>query len=309
MAGALPVAPTPAARGLWVSVGVLAALAIVQWLLYGDRHAGVPAAAVPPLEAVFFAVGHGDATLVRSGGEALLVDGGGVEAGPILLRLLAQWGVRSLAAIVVTEPDPDHAGALPAVLARLPVGWLGGSPRALLQAEPLAVLEAAARHGVPYRVLWAGSSWSLGSARVDILYPPEPADGATAAGTLVVRVQAGLVRLLLPGDLDAAEEQVLLRLHPELEADVLRVPGQGRQGYASRHFLGRLRPRVAVIGVGRYNEEGLPHPDVLSRLAGSGAAVFRTDVAGTVTIRTPDGRSLVVVPERGSPRRFSARGP
>ncbi|MBI3007094.1 MAG: MBL fold metallo-hydrolase, partial [candidate division NC10 bacterium] len=59
--------------------------------------------------------------------------------------------------------------------------------------------------------------------------------------------------------------------------------------------LDALRPAVAVIQVGFANRFGHPHPDVLARLQGVGARVFRTDRHGAVRLLL-DGGSLAVVP-------------
>jgi competence protein ComEC len=54
-----------------------------------------------------------------------------------------------------------------------------------------------------------------------------------------------------------------------------------------------VRPRVAVISVGAGNSYGHPNAEVLHALARAGAAVLRTDLEGTIVIRT-DGRQLEI---------------
>ena len=58
-----------------------------------------------------------------------------------------------------------------------------------------------------------------------------------------------------------------------------------------------MRPQVAIISAGLGNAFNHPRDDVLRRLRALDAQVFRTDLAGDVTVRT-DGRSITVALER-----------
>jgi competence protein ComEC len=46
------------------------------------------------------------------------------------------------------------------------------------------------------------------------------------------------------------------------------------------------RPQIAVISCGRGNTFGHPAPEVLRRLESIGAAIYRTDLDGQITIDT-----------------------
>lgn len=65
-------------------------------------------------------------------------------------------------------------------------------------------------------------------------------------------------------------------------------------------FLSRIGPRVAVISVGAGNSFGHPTAETLDALESSGAAVFRTDRDGDVTVESRDGRVVRVGTERRS---------
>jgi competence protein ComEC len=60
-------------------------------------------------------------------------------------------------------------------------------------------------------------------------------------------------------------------------------------------LISAIQPTVAVISVGAGNRRDLPTTETLEALRG--ATVFRTDLNGTVEIRS-DGRNLWAVPER-----------
>jgi competence protein ComEC len=127
-------------------------------------------------------------------------------------------------------------------------------------------------------------------------------DSAWAAGlrdandaSVVALVRAGAVRFLLMGDAEAAEEAWLVGRAPPgaLRADVLKVGHHGSRTSTAPALLARVRPRLALVSVGRGNGYGHPSALVLGRLAAAGAQVLRTDEVGSVVVRT-DGRTISV---------------
>jgi competence protein ComEC len=100
-----------------------------------------------------------------------------------------------------------------------------------------------------------------------------------------------MVRFLLVGDAERAEEDWLLEQHrDELRADVLKVGHHGSSTSSSDAFLAAVHPDVAVISVGAGNKYGHPSGDVIRALSRVGAEVLRTDEAGTVIVRTDGSR-------------------
>jgi competence protein ComEC len=62
--------------------------------------------------------------------------------------------------------------------------------------------------------------------------------------------------------------------------------------------LQAVRPRIALISVGKGNDYGHPAPSTLATLkARTGLDVYRTDLDGAVAVES-DGRRIEVHPER-----------
>jgi len=76
------------------------------------------------------------------------------------------------------------------------------------------------------------------------------------------------------------------------------VGHHGSRGSTGDAWLDALRPRLAVISVGR-NDYGHPAPATLARLASHGIPVRRTDQEGTITVLT-DGTRMRVRSTQGS---------
>lgn len=60
--------------------------------------------------------------------------------------------------------------------------------------------------------------------------------------------------------------------------------GSATHGSNSAAFFEFMQPKYAVVSVGAGNSYGLPDADVLARFENVGAAVYRTDVNGTVVV-------------------------
>lgn len=279
-----------------------AALGLAVLLVWGT------AALVPRrLEVVFLDVGQGDAIAVGApGGAWAAVDTG--RTGRELAAFLRARGVRRLHWWAVSHFDADHAGGMD-LLARLYPGALLVTPEGDGAALPAVdgAWSAAAGGGRPHLAAGRGDRLRLGPVPVHVLGPPA---GALAAGwsendrSLVLRVDWAGWRVLLAGDIEAAAEASLLEAGLSLQADVLKVAHHGSDTSTSAAWLAQVRPRVAVISVGRRNGYGHPHGPVLQRLHDAGSVVVRTDLHGAVWMRLdPRGLDVTYYGPDG-PRRF-----
>ena len=68
------------------------------------------------LEVHFLDVGQGDATLIRQGEHAMLIDGGDNSEGTALQAYLQSQGIEHLDYVIGTHPDADHVGGLDVIL-------------------------------------------------------------------------------------------------------------------------------------------------------------------------------------------------
>jgi len=101
------------------------------------------------------------------------------------------------------------------------------------------------------------------------------------------------VSIVLTGDIGAEVERDIAGQFPNVPLRVLKVPHHGSLTSSSIAFLEALRPRIAVVSVGRSNRFGHPAPAVLQRYEEIHADVFRTDRDGAISVET-DGSSIDV---------------
>lgn len=225
-------------------------------------------------------VGQGNAVALAAGpGRAVLVDTGGdpVE----VLRCLRGLGVTRIPLLVLSHLHDDHAGALPEVLARLPVDAVLTAPTHLPDTGDVPRLTA-----VQGDLVTAGPvTWQTLAPRPGAPPPVESSDENN--GSLVGVASIGTATVLLPGDLEAEGQDRLLRSGADVAATFLVVPHHASRDQ-SEAFLRASRARVALVSVGRDNTYGHPHPSTLHTLGSLGMSVLRTDERGDIAVSCAD---------------------
>src|SRR4029077_7153386 len=151
------------------------------------------------------------------------------------------------------------------------------------------------RARVPRRALTAGQQIWLGHALLTVLGPGQGPLLPPTDESLVLRLDWRGVSLLLPGDLGARGEALLLERGGPLRTLALKVAHPGRRSAAAgapppavarkvaphgsrsssgAPFLEAARPRIAVISVGARNPFRHPSPEAVTRLAAGGARPY-----------------------------------
>ena len=248
----------------------------------------------PEDKVVFLDVGQGDAILLQSGTQQVLVDGGpGMD---VLSRLGEEmpWFDRYIEVVVLTHPQKDHMEGLLHVLERYDVGMVL-LPRAVNSTQMQKVwLDRIIDKDIPYRFAWSGQEMLVGDLKLSILNPfdvPE-AEAATRANvnnaSVMMRVDYMGMSFLLTGDMEKRVEKfVIERIDNEvLSTDVLKVGHHGSKSSSMKELIDIVSPQIAVISVGDDNKYGHPHEDVLNRLADT--LIMRTDQEGSVRFKWVD---------------------
>ncbi|MBI4090264.1 MAG: MBL fold metallo-hydrolase [Candidatus Kerfeldbacteria bacterium] len=278
-------------RSLVVRIGVLTAACAVAVALWSGP------AADGGWRLIALDVGQGDAILLQTpDGSDVLVDGGPDERVVERLTKFMSPSDRTLELVVLTHPDADHVGGLPAVAEHFRIERvLETAVRSPSRADRTWEAALDAQQTVRLKAA-SGQAMTIGGVEITVLWPPAdtPADAEPRNDTSVVlHLRYGEVDILLTGDISSDVEQRLVATGVLPDVEVLKVPHHGSISSSSQEFLDALKPETAVISVGRNNRYGHPHPVVLRRLERRGIEVRRTDVDGDVVL-TVDGNGLHV---------------
>jgi competence protein ComEC len=247
------------------------------------------------LSVYFLDVGQGDSTLFVYEGKTILIDAGEADMGDRVISDLRSWNVTQIDLLVATHPHSDHIGGMQKVLAAFPVKKVldTGLPHPSPTYEHL--LDAIEQEHIPYQVAEQGQVIAVDPAiRVFVLSPPKERTGYDPNdNSVVLRISYGTIDFLMAGDLDNAGEDTLIKTGYPLDAEILKVGHHGSSSSTSSSFLARVHPETAIISVGADNPYGHPHAETLDHLKQSGVMVYRTDLNGTILIRS-DGMSYSV---------------
>ncbi len=259
------------------------------------------------LTADFLDVGQGDCALIRTpSGRIMLVDGGG-RAGEsdsdkmgmsVIEPVLRRRGINRIDVVVLTHPHDDHLQGLVPVVRDFRIGMALDAGVAHGSQAYEKFLTTIENRRIPYRKVMRGMIVDFGDGvKAQVLNPPPqepdtPLDEANDS-SVVMRVSYGGRAIMLTGDAGTDTEADIIASGADLRSDVLKVGHHGSAYSTGDLWLQAVRPRYAVISVGRNNSFGHPAPVTLERLRSAGVQIYRTDKNGQVTVEiTPQSCTI-----------------
>jgi competence protein ComEC len=251
-------------------------------------------------------VGEGDAILIQTGSQNLLIDGGpSPQAVTLALgRHLPFWN-RNIDMIILTHPHLDHLSGLIEVLQRYRVTQILAPNLSSTDPSFRQWTDLLRAKNIPCTLACSGQQITLkDGTRLDIINPPDTSTGKRESdlenGGIAAKLTRDKISFLFTADIGQEAETRLLSQRADLASTVLKVAHHGSATSTGPDFLAVVRPQVAVISVGKSNTFGHPSAKVIADLkAGSvkDGNVFRTDLSGTIEFIS-DGQSLRVKTDR-----------
>jgi competence protein ComEC len=236
-------------------------------------------------------VGQGQSVALRSEGCSVLVDCGGdlySNAGDIAAEYFASIGENSLDALILTHFHSDHVNGVIELMNRMRVATLiipelndeeGGFRDFLLnKAEEQEVNVVVVGDG-PYE-------YSFGCVE-SLIIPPLGGKEMNEMGLSAV-FTSGDFDLVITGDMNYDTEYRLTEYTELPDAEVFIAGHHGSKTSNSYELLNVIKPECVIISLGE-NNYGHPSREVMQRFESVGAAVYRTDLNGNVTVRLGEG--------------------
>lgn len=244
------------------------------------------------LQIIACQVGQADAVLLQIKTTQIVIDTG-LENNRVL-NCLGQhlpFYDRTIELVIITHPDADHIGGLPAILNRYRVkGLLVGQGIDTTELGSTA-LKLAADRKIGIKTATAGDRLLLWSLELNLIWPPaKPDPGIKDLNdlSLVIYLKYGAFSGLFTGDISSQIEAQLPFTGP---VSLLKVAHHGSRFSTGQAFLELVKPNIALIMAGTDNSYNHPHPDTLDRLNQIGTLIFRTDTGGDQIIYT-DGQKI-----------------
>lgn len=242
------------------------------------------------MEIGFIDVGQGDAILLKTNKSSYLIDTGGNEFSDfdigenIVLPYLKKHGVSELEAVFITHFHLDHCKSLPLLMENIDIKNIfisyenpdneiyqvikeASIPVTILNEEDMIYLES----DIAIEVVSPGIDFhKRGFSENDM--------------SLTFNLSYYNMNILFTGDIESKTEEILSRKLKN-EIYLLKVPHHGSKTSSTEEFLNILRPKVAVIPVGKNNFYGHPDAEVLHRYQAMETKVYRTDNMGMIKVK------------------------
>ncbi|MBU2976986.1 DNA internalization-related competence protein ComEC/Rec2 [Alteromonas sp. C1M14] len=226
-----------------------------------------------------FDVGQGNGMIVSKGERGILVDTGpSYEYSDAYTRIikpaLPRLGINTLARIIITHGDDDHAGGVASALQE-GVSVNGWSPELLTNTSGCTQGQGFAWQGLTFQMYW-----------------PKALNRTDGNGfSCVFTVSDGHNTVLFPGDIPKAVEYELLYASAPIQAQLLIAPHHGSSTSSSRAFIEAVAPDFTVFSTGYYHRWRLPHDQVVKRYEQTGSKLINTAKHGYVRF-TFDGAEI-----------------
>ncbi len=235
------------------------------------------------LHLVFCDVGQGDAILISYHQTQVLIDGGpDNKILECLSKKMPFWD-KQIEIVILTHPEQDHFGGLIDVFERYSVRYFVSNGLRKSSASFTGLEQSRKDKKVLSLTIKAGDKIKFSSLQFLFLWPEKDylKNDNLNDSSVVLKLIYGDFEALLPGDISEKVEK-LLDL-PAGGLEILKVAHHGSKFSTSEEFLGKIKPKLAVISVGK-NRFGHPTPEVLERLNQVGARTLRTDRQGDIEI-------------------------
>lgn len=267
---------------------LLAAPLLSGFVWLGDRHHC-------PVSVTFLSVGQGDAALIQTPQQVILIDAGPGWEGDSgwqdagqreILPYLQKHGIRRIDTAILSHPHLDHFGGYQSLISALPIGRFITVRGASDSPAYLTLLLAIQKRGIPFTYAQNGMLEELAPSLKLVFWQPLPVSSASINDqSLAVELIHDRVRFLFSGDLEAEGENALLTA-PGFEAahTILKVPHHGSHTSSTSEFLQAVHPAEAIVSVGDRNKYHHPAPDVMDRYRELGIRTWRTDQNGAVCV-------------------------
>ena len=224
-----------------------------------------------------FDVGQGDSILIVNEGKTMLIDASTNQMESTVVKYLQDLGIKKIDYLVGTHPHEDHIGGLDNVIKNFSIGKFYMPKKSANTKTYEDVLDAAISNNLKITSPKIGDKFKVGNANCEVMSVIDDADDTNDC-SIVIQMEFNGVKYLFTGDAGTAVE----KSRNWEQVDILKVGHHGSKTSSTKAFLDQIKPKVALISVGKDNDYGHPTEAAIKRLTNVGAKIYRTDESETI---------------------------
>lgn len=238
------------------------------------------------LTAHFIDVGQGDCEFIElPNNETMLIDAGDSGSGPEIIAYIKNLGYDTINYLVATHPHADHIGGMSYVIKNLNIVHMYMPKKSTNTKTFENLLQTILDMNISVEKAESGTEiLNTGNLKIGILAPDSETYKNLNNYSAVIKMDYKNTSFLFMGD---AEKETEVKLQDEeVQADVLKVGHHGSDTSSTAAFLEKVSPKYAIISCGKNNRYGHPDSITLQNLESVGSIILRTDLDGTIIIRS-----------------------
>jgi len=242
------------------------------------------------LKVYFLDVGQADSILIRTDNHNMLIDAGNNEDGEKLVSYFNNLGITKFDYVIGTHAHEDHIGGMDDIINNFDIDTFYMPDVATTTKTFEDVLDALISKDISINIPKIDEEFDLEDAKLKVIYAGDETNDLNDS-SIVLKLTFGNNSFLFMGDATSnVEEQIL---NKNIKSDVLKVGHHGSQYSSKEEFLNMVKPKYAVIEVGKNNSYGHPTKETLNKLMDRNIKIYRTDMDGTI-IFSSDGNNISV---------------
>ena len=246
------------------------------------------------LRIFFIDVGQGDSTLIITPDKkTVLVDGGGSDSfdvgEKVLLPYLLDRRILKVDYVLISHFDTDHCGGILTIMEKVKVKNIIISEQAEHSENYERFKKLMIHKKIRLIEVKKGDKIKIGRySEFKILFPTSRllSENSLNNNSIVAQFNYNNFKMLFTGDIEKlAEQQILKTEKAEIRADILKVAHHGSKTSSIPEFIKAVKPKIALIGVGKNNTFGHPNQQTIKNLENIKCRIYRTDLQGEIIIK------------------------
>ena len=197
-------------------------------------------------------------------------------------------GINELETLIITHGDYDHMGEavnLVNILKVKKVIFNCGTFNTL-ESNLIKVLEA---KKIPYQ----SCIKELNIENYQLNFLNTRVFGDENNNSNVIYTELNGYKFMFMGDAGIEKEKDILDKYNLANIDVLKVGHHGSKTSSSKEFIDEIKPKYAIISVGKNNRYGHPNKEVLNNLSDS--KIYRTDQDGSIIFKIKNNKLKIEI--------------